>query len=250
MNQHDFLRILIREDLERRLLYEGLIYTYSLEKLLPELRSLKFKRNQFSFYNNKITIHFDLNNNNEKRYLELNRIMDNVGGWFHGASIAGSVLKNKLDFINVTNGVVTLQYEPKHDIEMGVPDIIYHLTKQNKVDKIKRNGLTPRSSVDFFNFNDRVYFSTNKESLKDLALQKKYIELNKIAEKEKSGSYKSKKQKDLETKEAGKFLILTVKPNFGRTITRFFKDPNFIDGYYTKENLKPSSIIDIENLDV
>jgi hypothetical protein len=249
MNEHNFLRILIREELERKILYEGLIYTHSLEKLLPELYNLGFKRNKFQFYNNKIIIHFDLNDNNEKRYIELNRIMDNVGGWFHGISIAGSPLKNKLDFIKVTNGTVILQYEPKHDIEIGAPDNIYHLTKQNRIDKIKRSGLTPRSSVDFFNFKDRVYFSINKESLKDLALQKKHIELNKIAEKEEKGSYKSKKQKDFEIEEAGRFAILTIKPTLGRIRTNFFKDPNFFDGYYTKENIPPSAIINVENLD-
>lgn len=250
MDNHELLKILVKEELERRLLYEGLIYTHSLEMLLPELYSLGFKRNQFEFNNNKISILFNLDINNEKRYLELNRIMDNVGGWFHGASIAGIILKNKFDFIKEINGQVILQYEPKFDINIATPEKIYHLTKQNKLEKIKKNGLTPRSSEDFFNFKDRIYFSINKNSLRNFAKQKKQIELNNIYEKERALKYKSKEQKEKELEQVGKFSILTIKPNWGRVSTYFFKDPNFFDGYYTKENIPPLSIINIENLDV
>ena len=252
MNQHDFLIILIREDIERHILYEGLIYTYSLEMLLPELYNLGFKKNDFEFnsFNNVIKVNFTLNDDNEKRYLELNRIMENVGGWFHGSSIAGSILKNKLDFIKEPNGQIILQYEPKFDISVATPEKLYHLTKQNKLGKIKKNGLTPRSSIDFFNFKDRIYFSINKNSLEDFAKQKKQIELNNIYEKERALKYKSTKQKNVELEQTGKFIILTIKPNWGRINTRFFKNPNFFDGFYTKENISPFAIMNIENLDV
>lgn len=237
-------RQLTRESLERSLLYEGLIYTHSLNMLLPELRSIGFNKKDFEFNPNKniIIVRFTLNKDNQERYQELNRIMDNIGGWFHGASIANILLPNKLDFLEYTDGQVTLQYEPKYDIEVVMPDKLYHLTKQNKVNKIKKLGLTPRSAEQFFNFKDRVYFALNKNSLYDLAKQKKQIELNRINAKK----YSDENIKNNKIEQSGKFAILTIAPKGSKVYTRFFKDPNFFDGYYTKENIHPFAIKNIE----
>jgi len=236
MNQHEFLKILIRENLERQLLYEGLMFTCSLYFLYPSLVKLGFsKKRDFEFnpMNNILLIKFALNEKNKERYKQINELMDNVGGWFHGASIAGTILKDKLDFLSQQSGQVILQYEPKHDIEISAPEVLYHLTKSDKVNKIKKVGLTPRSSETFFNYKDRIYFSLDKESLKKLAEQKKQINLmNKIN----SGE--------------SKFAILTIKPNGASNRIRFFKDPNFFNGIYTKENIHPFSIKDIEYFEI
>ena len=244
MDHHKFLRILIRENLERQILYEGLIFTHSLLMLRPHLRDLGFKDKDFEFnnLNNTVKIKFPLNKNNKERYKKLDQVMNNLGGWYHGASIAGAPLKNKLDFVKELNGQIILQYEPKHDIEVATPETLYHLTKQSKLNKINKIGLTPRSSESFFNFKDRIYFALDKNSLKDFAKQKNQIELNRIDAKIKSGEYKNSNQKKIDLEQAGKFAILTISPNWGRVFTRFFKDPNFFDGYYTKENIGVAAI--------
>jgi len=43
MDQHDLLRILIKENMERQLLYEGLIFSYSPKTIISKLKKSGFK---------------------------------------------------------------------------------------------------------------------------------------------------------------------------------------------------------------
>lgn len=245
------LRQLIREDIERKLLYEGLIFTHSLPMLNSYLREIGFntKRDfEFNPMKNIILVKFNLNENNVERYEKLNKVMDNLGGWFHAASIAGTLLTNKLTFLKELHGTVFLQFEPKHDIEVPTPHTLYHLTKPSRLSKIHKIGLTPKSSELYFNYKDRIYFALDKSSLKKFAEQKKQIDLGKIHKKEKE--YKSSIQRENDLEQVGKFAILTIQPQGTKLYTRFFKDPNFFDGYYTKENLHPFAVKDVEYFEI
>ena len=118
-----------------------------------------------------------------------------------------------------TSGIATLQYEAKFDVEIEkAPKELFHLTRTKSLDKILKSGLTPKASTKFFNYKDRIYFSTDLEPLVDLALQKNIIEND------------------------NEFVFLRIngaKLNYG---IRFFKDPNFINGVYTLENVSKSAI--------
>lgn len=224
MNQHDFLRILIKEDINRQLLYEGLIFSYSPDIIISKLKKFGFRD---VVYNGKtININFVLSNQNKEIYEKLNGFLTNVCGWFHGISIAGGMpTKDKIDFLKHKSGNVILQYEAKFDIEVSkVPNELYHLTTCLKLDKILNNGLTPRSSTEYFNFQDRVYLSANKQSLVDLSKQKLLI---------------NKKHC---------FIVLKVSTNGVSDRIRFFVDPNFSNGFYTLENIPNSALEPIEKI--
>jgi hypothetical protein len=120
-----------------------------------------------------------------------------------------------------------LQYEPKFDVEVSeIPDELYHLTTCDKLNKVLSKGLTPRTSVEYFNFEDRIYLSKNKESLINFAIQKSLIT-----------------KKDC-------LIILKVNINSFSNRIRFFMDPNFNDGIYTLENIPKGTIEPIERVDI
>jgi hypothetical protein len=221
----ELLEQLIRESIQRAPLYEGLIYSYPPSAVFPGLKQIGFSDVWYNKYKNLFVIGFILGDDNKSRYEKLNRFMDNVCGWTHSATMANKIRVDKrLDFLLINDGFAELQYEAKFDIEMyGLPEKIYHLTTTNKVEKILRMGLTPRNSITPFNYNNRIYFSLNSNTL--LSLAKEKVELN------------VKK-----TKEPTNFTILEITPTYTQLGMRFFKDPNFVNGVYTLENIPPEAI--------
>jgi RNA:NAD 2''-phosphotransferase len=185
-----------------------------------------FDKVTYDVKRNIFIIGFMLDDDNKRRYELLNNFLNNVCGWIHGSTIVNrGIISNKLDFLNLTTGIVSLQYEAKFDIKIEkLPNILYHLTVEDKLNKILKNGLTPKSSTQFFSFKDRIYLSTNLESLIDLAQQKNYIIGGR------------------------KFILLQINGLSLNDGIRFFKDPNFENGVYTLENISPLLIKPINKL--
>jgi len=219
------LRQIIKEEVKRNLLYEGLMFSYSPSFIFSHLKFIGYS--QVSFTKEKLfLISFFLDENNLKRYEKLNDFMQNVCGWIHSATLAGKqTVMKKNDFLEVKEGIAILQYEAKFNIKVDkLPPKIYHLTFGNKLEKIRKDGLTPKTSTVFFNFNDRIYFSKKEESLKNLTIQKHNI---------------TKKNN---------FIILEIDTSSLQHGIRFFEDPLFINGMYTLENIPPISIKPIKRL--
>ena len=100
-NESDLLRQLIKEEVERNFLYEGLIYSYPPTFIFPRLKNLGFYDVIYG-KNNVFNINFVLDNNNKGRYDELNNFMDNICGWKHGTTKSSDfIIPNKLDFLNL-----------------------------------------------------------------------------------------------------------------------------------------------------
>ena len=227
----ELLEQLIREAIERAPLYEGLIYSYPPSAIFPGLKQIGFSNVWYDKYKNLFIIRFILDDDNKSRYEKLDKFMNNVCGWVHSATMANKIRVDKrLDFLNVNEGLAELQYEAKFDVEMyGLPEKIYHLTTTNKVEKILRMGLTPRNSITPFNYNNRIYFSLNTNSLLSLAKEKVKLNVKK-------------------TLEPTNFTILEIIPTHTQLGMRFFKDPNFVNGVYTLENVPPEAIKSISTI--
>ena len=86
--------------------------------------------------------------------------------------------------------------------------------------------MTPRTSTEYFNFENRIYLSKSKEGLIDFARQKSFIS-----------------KKDC-------FIILKINLNGFTDRIRFFIDPNFIGGIYTLENIPKFTIELIEKITI
>lgn len=228
MDEKDLLRQLIKEQVKRELLYEGLIVSYSPSFIFPRLKNLGFNSVSYNKAQSVFNINFQLDKNNKERYNELNNFLKNVCGWEHGATKSNNqIVPSKTDFLDVENGNAILQYEAKFNLRAdNIPDKLYHLTTKDKCDKILSNGLTPKSSFRFFNFTDRVYLSLNIDALTSFAIQKSNIT------------------------EKNDFVILEINGNKLNPNMRFFKDPNFINGIYTLENIPPQAIKVVFELNV
>lgn len=218
--EKDLFKQLIKEGLKRKLIYEGLIFSYPASMVY---RKLKDKGYDIIYKNKVLTIKFDLSSDNEKRYSELKSFMD-ICGWQHGSTIGGNKLHpDKLSFFEVTNGSVGLQYEPKFDLELSKnPAMLYHLTSASKLSKILKKGLVPKSSDNFYSFTDRIYLSKEIKQLYPF----------------------TKKKFDI-TKEK-KLVILEVHPKR----IRLFEDPNFLGGLYTLENIDKWLIKPIKEIEL
>lgn len=224
--EETLIRQFIRENVQRKLIYENISFSCSISLIIRKIREMGSKE-YLNYGNNKIVIGFPLSKNNEDNYRKLNHFMDIQCGWKHSTTTKGRGItpEDKLDFMKNDFGKVFLQYEPKFDVEIGYNlKILYHLTPFDKLERMLKKGLSPRSSDNFFEFNNRIYFSKNIDPLYDLARRKFEI-----------ASPKSKKIKV--------FAILQVHPE---SRIRFFEDPNFPDGVYTMENIDRFSINPIE----
>jgi len=213
-------RQLIREEIKRCIIYEGLIFSYSPAFIFTSLKGMGYSDIFYNKHRKVFSINFALGSDNESRYRDLDHFLDNVCGWFHGSSISNkNVLPNKTSFIDIISGNVFLQYEAKFNIRVEkLPGKIYHLTTEEKLKKILKVGLTPKSSILLLNYRDRIYFSLNYDSLINFSKQKSSI-TNK-----------------------NDFIILEVETSKINHGTRFFEDPNFLNGVYTLENIPPYAI--------
>ena len=224
VSEDNLHRQIIREELRRITLYEGLLFSYPPSLIFPRLQRMGYDK-VVSYNNSKniFTIDFKLNETNLERYNNLNNFMDNVCGWHHGETINnGLVVPDKLHFLDILEGNVGLQYEAKFNIKVvKIPNKIYHLTTSDKIKKILNVGLTPKTSINYFTFSDRIYFSLNPDSLIKFSRDK-----SKMIEKY-------------------DYVVLEIDTNYFPIGMRFFKDPNFVGGMYTLENIPPEAITPI-----
>lgn len=137
---------------------------------------------------------------------------------------------------NQTEGDLTwFQYEPKFktncDEEVREGKILYHITPTYNVEKILKNGFSPRHKNKIYSYDSRVYFNSSKLTLDGL---------------KKNASILSKFNKSKGNN--GSYSVLTIDVTKISKETHFYKDDNYKEGYYTKDNIPPNCIIDILNL--
>lgn len=174
---------------------EGLIMTYPLDKSYNILKR--------KFTDNKISIGDD------------NEIF--IGGEINIENL--KILSNTLGYHISSMDVGLITLEPKYDMEVNIPDKIYHSTIESHLNRIKKIGLIPKSKNKLTIHPDRIYFST---SLKDAKLFAKYL----------SEKYD----------EIGYIIEISTK----NIINKFYSDINFRrSGSYTLNNISPKNITNI-----
>lgn len=109
-------------------------------------------------------------------------------------------------------------FEAKYDKVIYIKDDLYHVTTKDKLEKIKKYGLTPKSMSKISNHPDRIYLAidlTGAEFIKD-CLDEHYPN--------------------------SKLITLKISINKIRD-HKFMKDPNLEQyGVYTYQNIHPSAI--------
>jgi len=123
---------------------------------------------------------------------------------------------------------VEIMFDAKYDDRINVNDynFLYHLTSNDKIEKIKKNGLVPYTRSKVSMHPERIYFSTSLK-FQDIIFNKfKLFQPNKSL-----------------------FTIIISTVLIPDKI-QFYKDPNFKDnGIYTYVNIPPSTIVEITKID-
>ena len=139
-------------------LNEGLIHTYPFEK------TLEYVKNYFQLDDKQIGIRHGMNGS-KVIVVYVPVINNNVDEINKAFNLCGYFLSYPKDeVLKMQNGKwVSLQYEPKHTEKITSfvrwsEKAIYHITPLNKRKKIEKNGLTPKTNNELFNYPDRIYF--------------------------------------------------------------------------------------------
>ena len=157
----------------------------------------------------------------------------NIENRFSFKSIKKTGELNVQDFLknikNCTKIVVT--FEAKFETGLykknsEVPDILYHLSPSKNRDKIKNNGLVPKSNNRIAYHKDRIYIFQNVNNyetlLKSFKVSDSYNLIGEI-----------------------KYDLYEIKLNKSETILHV--DPYFEDGFYTYDNISPRDLVIIKN---
>jgi len=214
---------------------EGLIYTHNIEKyqdnLDIELNSIGVKEYKLNIkskfvYDLEILNSNELNNDLLKYIIDINQnllgyypsfiwVKNNIGT--NGFVFDEKYLSNKYLSIKI-------RFEAKYEDglyknDLDVPNFAYHLSPENKKEKISKDGLCPKSYNRKTKHPDRLYlfYDSNdyEELLKSLKLNDKINNLNR------------------------NYVLYKVKLNDKMII---HSDPNYDKGFYTYDNISPKNI--------
>lgn len=212
---------------------EGLIKSFDYDDII------KLLNNIFNKYD--ITFDYNLDSFSLKIFIkriDLNNSKDFVQKIKKLFNIAGYVVTN-YEISNIIRGngfpnnyilysdydTLTLELNKKFDTEMkGIPIYLYHVTEEKYIEKIKKNGLYPKSLNKIENHPDRVYLFNNIDSAKYYCneLKERYNITNFIILK-------------IDTRLTNK-LILRYDPKFGGENSDF-------GAFYTDNHFSTYSII-------
>jgi len=238
---------------EQKVLYEGLIKTYSVHdterKLNDDFPNITFK---IGTNDSNKTNYFSIEINKDVNIDMLVQIM-NTYGWY----LASPKIENlKKDFSNIgQQDFLRLKFEAKFDTEI-TDEFDYaeshlkqflHITQYSNLNNIINKGLCPRTNSRDTYHPERIYLlpiTTPINGIINLMIQFFYSIKGKI-------KGKTQLDKTIREKNIEKYAVLEV--DLGRIMeteyrtlkpkTRLFRDPNLNGGFYTMENIRPDHII-------
>ena len=214
---------------------EGLIYTHNIEKyqdsLDIELNSIGVKEYKLNI-KSKFVYDLEIFNSNKLDNDLLKYIIDinqNLLGYYpsfiwveNNIGTNGFVFDEK--YLSNKYLSIKIRFEAKYEDglyknDLDVPDFAYHLSPENKKEKILKDGLCPKSYNRKTKHPDRLYlfYDSNdyEELLKNLKLNDKIKNLNR------------------------NYILYKVKLNDKMII---HSDPNYHKGFYTYDNISPKNV--------
>lgn len=170
-------------------------------------------------------------------YEDLTKLANNLG-WFPSYLEVQDYNQEKNlysgkwnDSVLKPGDVANIRFEAKYDEQSGfkIPKYVYHVTSDDHVEKIKKQGLAPKSKSKLSSHPERVYITASKQDAVDIA---------KVFS-QKSPEWKKTPQKN--------WAILTIDTEkIPGDYFKLYKDPNYQKGYYTVNNIPPYAIEKID----
>jgi len=226
------------------LIKEGLIRTHNIEKyeylLKSELDYLQLPHdikiiNKFQFILLLKNTHIAYNN----ALLEMLKYVNNLG-YYPSKIKVNNEISNIFDMKYLSNKYKEIEiiFEAKYEDglyknNLEIPKKAYHLTKQIYKDKIENNGLYPKRKNRKGNHLERIYLFYDIKNYKSLLETLKFNDI----------LYKKHKDDNIKNNDNGKYMLLEVKLTDENII---HTDPNYIDGFYTTDNISVNHIKIIE----
>jgi hypothetical protein len=208
---------------------EGLIYTHPLSSVFNILGK-KFE----IFVDKKTNIFYVrlLNEKINKENFQNLLITANNLGWFCAGfttDLFGTLKFDENEILKLLekNSIRSLEllFNAKFDVMIDkVPEFLYHLTTTNKIEKIFKRGLSPKTYSKNSSHPERIYFLIDKDYAKSLAVQFY----------EKTGNLN--------------YTLLKINCFYVKPYIRLFNDSMFtadngkIIAYYTLNNIPPHAI--------
>lgn len=209
---------------------------------------------------NKIMIYlYDKLSINKESLMNLNQKMN-----LTGCIVSDSYLFNKnhtpindkyIEFDKLINNIETykvdtafnylgLVLESNFDEEITTKyDTLYHVTKKEYVDNILKIGLVPYSDSKLSIHPDRVYLAFDKDILIDTTRKFQESDISKY--KDKVLKIKDISYSNVGYKPSFTYTLLQIKidPNI-----KLYNDPNYSNGCFSLDNIKPDSISIIQDI--
>ncbi len=171
---------------------------------------------------------------------KIDKTIENLGYFISIFSINGFQKKfNKDSFFKKIKDLkeltpIYLKLEKKmdsnEDIDTIIPSMLYHITHERHLAKIKKIGLVPKSKSKKSAHPERIYLAWNEESA--IKLVKEFSDLE----------YEFEHNYVLLKIDTSKISEFRRDKNF-----KLHNDPNFTDGYFTYDNIPPAAI-NFENM--
>lgn len=158
-------------------------------------------------------------------------------GWFPSFLTVRNGYSGKWDPKQIPNPIdprsgIQVRFEAKYDEQSGfkVPKLMYHVTTNQKYEKIKRIGLVPKSDSKKSVHPERIYLAADLESAKDILEMFQYMT----------------------NKPQSEYAILQINTDsIPGDYFRIYKDPNYEDrGYYTMNNIPPYAIEKVKDIEL
>jgi len=212
-------------------LYEGLITSYPLYEVIRILTQKNYNV-KGNYKDNTFYLKFKFNNDSNVAFQEFKEIMKitNTCGYFC-SNMKGENINNEFKIFKYSEdnfktliydnyNLINFSFEAKYDIFIErIPEVLYHLTPTQNVEKILKNGLVPKSRSKKSYHPDRIYLVKNVEDLTPLFMD--FYEKTRI----------------------NKWTILKINTEIISDYLQIYKDPNFKEkGYYTLNTIHPIAI--------
>lgn len=172
----------------------------------------------------------------------LNSLLIDRHGWFPSHMIITNFSSNTKLFPYDENKLkniddiqyyesVEIIYESKYDIEINIPDKLYHISIQEFEDNIIKRGIICKSKLKMSNHLDRIYVCSDVQKCYGLIPNMKFI-------------YTNKKLNNKLNKINSKWVLYEIDST--NLDIKLYKDPNYINGYYITDNIPPNLITIID----
>lgn len=152
-------------DFDDNLLKEGLVSSFKIDKFNDFLNRLLLKyTTDFEIYLDGETSILEMNNFHNLNKGDRRKIFDGItmllkqSGYYISCEDDYGHL---VEFINTKKEYIHLEFNMKFNSTRGIPIILYHVTYPMYYEKIKKNGLVPKSKKTIDNHPDRIYLTSN-----------------------------------------------------------------------------------------